>query len=162
MTDDDGDRNGIFAGAAAAELGVGIQTLHYYEREQLIPAPPRTDAGYRVYPPDLMERLRFIRRAQALGLTLSEVRETLELAAIGESPCGRVQSALADKLEEVDRRIEEMTVFRGQLADLVARGTGARDGGAPVRVCSIIETAEPPQGGEALAVPLTRRRTSRR
>src|SRR5690625_5317918 len=50
------------AGQAAAELGVGVQTLHYYEREELIPAPPRSTAGYRLYPPDLMERLRFIRQ----------------------------------------------------------------------------------------------------
>jgi len=130
------------AGQAAAELGVGVQTLHYYEREELIPAPPRSTAGYRLYPPDLMERLRFIRRAQAIGLSLAEIRETLCLAATGESPCGRVQAALVERLAEVDRRLEELSVFRTQLAELIVNAPRLRSLDRQGKVCAIVENAE--------------------
>ena len=126
------------AGQAATELGVGVQTLHYYEREGLISPPPRSEAGYRLYPPELLERLRFIRRAQALGLSLAEIKQTLKLAAIGKSPCGRVQNALAERLREVDRRLEELTAFRSQLA-LLAAGLVAWTGSPwPDRVVALV------------------------
>lgn len=146
------------AGRAAAELGIGVQTLHYYEREGLIPPPPRSEAGYRLFPPDLMERLRFVRRAQALGLSLTEIRETLELAAIGESPCGRVQTALAERLAEVDRRLEQLTSFRNDVAELIAAAPklqSARPGGG---VCAIVEGAAPIRGSDLANKPLNRSR----
>ena len=161
MTDKLRHGKGLLAGQAARELGVGVQTLHYYEREGLIPTPPRTDAGYRVYPSEVMDRLRFIRRAQALGLSLAEIRETCELAEIGESPCGRVQAALAEKLEDVDRRLEELTLFRHQLADLVAHAPEGQPGLAAA-FCSIVEGAEPMSSADRIPPLLTRRRASRR
>ena len=145
------------AGQAAAELGVGVQTLHYYERVGLMPTPPRSGAGYRLYPPDLMERLRFIRRAQALGLSLTEVKETLDLAAIGESPCGRVQNALAERLREVDRRLEQLSAFREQLANLVANAPTLRNDGPRQGLCAIVENADPIPGNEIAIEPLAER-----
>jgi DNA-binding transcriptional MerR regulator len=143
------------AGQAAAELGVGVQTLHYYEREGLIPVPPRSNAGYRLFPPELMERLHFIRRAQALGLSLTEIRETLDLAAIGESPCGRVQTALAGRLAEVDRRLDLLTAFRNDLAELIAAAPKLQSATAS-GVCAIVEGAAPIRGSGSLAKPLNR------
>ena len=145
------------AGQAAAELGVGVQTLHYYEREGLIPPPPRSEAGYRLFPPDLMERLRFIRRAQALGLSLTEIRETLDLTAIGESPCGRVQAALAERLADVDRRLEQLTSFRNELAELIRNAPKLRELGGQGAVCAIVEGATPIRGSELASAPLGRR-----
>ena len=145
------------AGQAAAELGVGVQTLHYYEREGLIPPPPRSEAGYRLFPPDLMERLRFIRRAQALGLSLTEIRETLDLTAIGESPCGRVQAALAERLADVDRRLEQLTSFRNELAELIRNTRKLRELGGQGAVCAIVEGATPLRGSELASAPLGRR-----
>lgn len=142
------------AGQAAAELGVGVQTLHYYEREGLIPAAPRSEAGYRLYPPELMDRLRFIRRAQALGLSLAEVKETLELVATGESPCGRVQHALAERLREVDCRLAQLSAFRDQLADLVANAPTLRDEGSREGLCAIVDHADPIPGNEVAIAPL--------
>lgn len=150
------DHEYLRSGQAAAELGVGVQTLHYYEREGLIPAPPRSGAGYRLFPPDLMERLRFIRRAQALGLSLAEIRETLDLAAIGESPCGRVQTALAERLAEVDRRLEQLTSFRHQLAELIRNAPKLRESAGQSAVCAIVEGAAPIRGSELATAPLGR------
>jgi DNA-binding transcriptional MerR regulator len=146
------------AGQAAAELGVGVQTLHYYEREGFIPVPPRSEAGYRLFPPELMERLRFIRRAQALGLSLTEIRETLELVAIGESPCGRVQTALAERLAEVDRRLEQLTSFRNDVAELIAAAPKLQSATSGGGVCAIVEGAAPIRGSNLVSKPLNRYR----
>lgn len=153
----DNGATALRAGQAAGELGVGVQTLHYYEREGLIPAPPRSETGYRLYPAELMERLRFIRRAQALGLSLADIKETLDLAAIGESPCGRVQNALAERLREVDHRLEQLSAFRDQLASLVASAPTLRGEGPRQGLCAIVDNAEPIPGNAVENAPLARR-----
>lgn len=149
---------GLLAGDAAKALGVGVQTLHYYEREGLIAAPPRSAAGYRLYPPALVERIGFIRKAQALGLPLTEIKDVLRLAEQGTSPCGRVQAALAEKLAEVDRRLQELQSFRDDLAALVARGVDIPRAGAPAQICAIVEDASAPLAGDVAPAPLARRR----
>ena len=145
-------------GDAAKALGVGVQTLHYYEREGLIPAPPRSEAGYRLYSPALVERVGFIRKAQALGLPLAEIRDVLRLAEQGASPCGRVQAALAEKLSEVDRRLRELQSFREELAALVARGVELSRAGATAQICAIVEDAPVPVATDIVSAPLARRR----
>lgn len=153
---------GMLAGDVAKSLGIGVQTLHFYEREHLIAAPPRSQAGYRLYTPELVERVRFIRKAQGLGLSLQEIREILQLAEIGTSPCGRVQRALGERLREVDRRLRELRGFRRDLASLITRSAeiGAIQGRS--RVCAIVEEA-PATANEAgrAARPLRTRRAAR-
>lgn len=138
--------NGLFAGQVAKDLGIGVQTLHYYEREGLIPSPKRAQNGYRVYDAALVDRVRFIRKAQSLGLTLEDVKEIVELADRGACPCGHVHTALTSRLKEVDERLRELRSFRSDLASLVKRtgavsssrsGTGERG----VAVCQIIDSA---------------------
>lgn len=139
--------HGTLAGDVAKALGVGVQTLHYYEREGLIPAPPRSEGGYRLYTPEIVDRVGFIRRAQALGLPLDEIRDVLLLAEQGTSPCGRVQRALAGKLAEVDRRLRELRNFRNELAALVQRSANptTRERRNPTtRICAIVEEASMP------------------
>ena len=133
----------LLAGDAAKLLGVGVQTLHFYEREGLIPEVPRTAGGYRTYPPTIVDRVRFIRLAQSLGLPLAEVKEVLSLADRGGSPCGRVQEALEEKLAEVDRRLSELRRFRRDLAHLVQRAKTDYANRPGARVCAIVENAEP-------------------
>ncbi len=128
------------AGEVARELGIGVQTLHYYEREELIPPPVRSESGYRLYTPAHVERVAFIRKAQSLGLPLEEIRHVLALADEGSSPCGRVERALAHQLAEVDTRLAELRSFRADLARLVtrARAPGEKE---PATVCAIVEGA---------------------
>ena len=71
-------------GEVAAQAGVGVQTLHYYERLGLLPKPKRSAGNYRLYSPDAVRRVRFIKKAQALGLNLQEIKEVLELAVVDE------------------------------------------------------------------------------
>lgn len=111
----------MLAGQVAKDLGIGVQTLHYYEREGLIPTPNRTESGYRIYDAALIDRVRFIRKAQSLGLTLEDVREIIQLADRGACPCGHVHAALTARLREVDERLKQLRSFRSDLAALVSR-----------------------------------------
>lgn len=144
-------------GDVARELGIGVQTLHYYEREGLIPPPDRTEAGYRLYTPAVVERVRFIRKAQALGLPLAEIREVVSLAERGSSPCGRVQAALAKKLREADARLRELRSFRDDLARLVEEAP-ALEKEAGSGVCAIVEEGASRRGAPPAALPLGGRR----
>lgn len=149
---------GLLAGDVAKALGVGVQTLHYYEREGLIPPPPRSASGYRLYAPTVVERVGFIRKAQALGLRLDEIREVLDLAERGTSPCGRVQAALAQKLAEVDERLEELRRFRDELVALVADSPerNARADAAPL--CAIVEDARALGAADVASAPFSRKK----
>lgn len=126
-------------GDVARTLGIGVQTLHFYEREGLIPTAPRSASGYRLYGPETVERVRFIRKAQALGLPLEEIKEVLRLSQQGSCPCGHVHDALKAKLAEVDVRLRELRSFRRDLAALVKRGAapGARQ--RTGAICAIVE-----------------------
>ena len=99
---------------------------------------------------------------EALGLPLHEIREVLGLAALGTSPCGHVQSALAQKLTEVDRRLVEMHTFRDELATLIARSSDLTTGFKAAQVCAIVEDAPMPVTRTDIAVaPLASRRSAR-
>ena len=144
----------LLAGDVAKALGIGVQTLHYYEREGLIGRAPRSAAGYRLYSDAVLERVRFIRKAQALGLPLDEVKEVLRLSDHGGCPCGHVQEALTAKLVEVDARLRELRNFRRDLAALVARSATLRSKNDGATVCAIVEhsnteRATPPTGSFA-------------
>ena len=152
----------LLAGDVAKLLGIGVQTLHYYERTELIPSPARSGSGYRLYTPQLVGRVRFIRKAQALGLPLDEVKDILRLTDEGASPCGRVQAALTEKLREANERLRELESFRDELAALVAQAPSLSDHGSSSHVCAIVEEAIPLRRARATDRPLTVRRSRTR
>ncbi|MEO5579067.1 MAG: heavy metal-responsive transcriptional regulator [Gemmatimonadaceae bacterium] len=129
------------AGEVAKRLGIGVPTLHFYEREKLIPPPPRSAGGFRLYSPNLIRRVEFIRKAQSLGLPLEEIREILELSLHGGCPCGRVEAGLKRQLADVDQRIAELTGFRGELSDLLKAAHISRPIEGGVAICAIVEDA---------------------
>jgi MerR family mercuric resistance operon transcriptional regulator len=109
---------GLRSGQVAEAAGVNPQTLRYYERRGLLPAPDRTLGGHRVYPPDTVAVLRMIKAAQRLGFSLDEVAELL---AIGDRPAGLAGRAAA-KLAEVEAAIADLTVVRDTLRAAVDAG----------------------------------------
>lgn len=113
----------MLIGELASETGVSARTLRFYEADGLLPEPARTAGGYRDYDPDIVERVRFIRQAQAAGLTLSEIREILAVRDGGEPPCDHVAQFVASRLEQVTERIEELERTRQQLLALRDRLT---------------------------------------
>lgn len=127
-------------GTLAKRAGVGIDTVRYYERSGLLAPSQRLASGYRRYTPLELARLRFIRRAQALGFTLNEVRELLALSA--KRDVARVKRSAQAKLEDVDKKIAALQKVREGLATLVAACPGH---GGPAD-CPILQAL----GGEEL------------
>ncbi len=152
----------LLAGEVAKELSVGVQTLHFYEQQGLIPHPLRSESGYRLYTPEIIERIRFIRKAQALGFSLDEIKEIFGLAKKGTNPCGTVQRALSEKLREVDRRLEELRGFRADLAALIAEAPKLSAHERKAQVCSIVEEAPPLPVSSITKPGLTRKRAQKR
>lgn len=111
-----GSRGGHRVGAAAASAGVGVQTLHYYEREGLLEAPARTAAGYRLYSREMVHRVRAIKRAQALGFSLQEIRELIGVAE-GRRPLREIAGLARQRIADIDARIEQLQTLRDALRD---------------------------------------------
>ncbi|MCI0388013.1 MAG: heavy metal-responsive transcriptional regulator [Acidobacteria bacterium] len=105
-------------GELAAQGGVGIDTIRYYERRKLLPQAGRTSGGFRLYTPEAIERLRFITQAQEMGFSLDEIGELLSSG--GAAECQRVRDLLRAKLDELDERIRAMQNFHRTLADHLA------------------------------------------
>jgi len=109
----------ITIGTVARRAGVGIDTIRYYEREGLLPEPQRRASGYRDYGPDVVERLRFIRRAKDLGFMLEEIRELLALSTDREHGVKTVKQRAEARLGEVERRIHELQRMKRGLRQLI-------------------------------------------
>ena len=105
-------------GELANEVGVNPKTVRYYEDIGLIPAAPRTRAGYREYEDADAARLRFIKTAQRLGLSLEEIAEILSLRDRGERPCAYVRDVINEQLRSVEHRIKELRALRSELREL--------------------------------------------
>jgi len=124
-------------GELAAYHGINPKTLRYYEALGLLPPSARTSAGYRIYGEKDRERLEFIGKAKAIGLTLADIREVLALRDAGTQPCGHVVTLLDQKLVEVDAQLQALAAFRRELLTLRAQSSGvSRNGGC---ICGIIE-----------------------
>jgi MerR family transcriptional regulator, mercuric resistance operon regulatory protein len=102
-------------GELAANCGVSIDTIRYYERRRLLLHAGRTAGGFRLFTPEAVERLRFIKQAQEIGFSLDEIGGLLSSG--GAAECQRVRDPLRAKLDELDEQIKAMRKFRGTLAD---------------------------------------------
>lgn len=107
--------NGLTVGQIAREAQVDAWTVRFYEKEGLLPKAKRTSAGYRLYEPGAAERIRFVKKAQHLGLRLTEIREILELSDRGSCPCGHVRQVLKSKLAELARKISDLDTVRSRI-----------------------------------------------
>ncbi|MDB6046051.1 MAG: putative transcriptional regulator [Gammaproteobacteria bacterium] len=114
--------NALGIGELAKRAGVGIDTVRYYERSGLLAPHARLPSGYRRYRELEVAQLRFIRRAQALGFTLTEIKALLKLSA--QRDVTRVKRSAQAKLADIDRRISELQRVREGLAELVAKCPG--------------------------------------
>ena len=107
-------------GEVAESAGVNRQTLRYYERRGLLRAPDRRASGYRAYGPDAVRVVRFVKRAQELGFTLTEIEALLELAGGGPDSCEVAQQLAREKMSELDRKIASLETMHSALERLVA------------------------------------------
>jgi MerR family mercuric resistance operon transcriptional regulator len=125
-------------GRLAREGGVNLETIRYYEREGLIPKPPRTRAGYRLFPEDATRRLRFIKRAQELGFSLGEIRELLSLRVRAGSNRGDVRARTQAKIQDIDAKIATLQAMKKTLQTV----TNRCDGCGPLADCPILDSLD--------------------
>ncbi|HVM53241.1 MAG TPA: heavy metal-responsive transcriptional regulator [Acidimicrobiales bacterium] len=119
--------------------GVPTKTIRFYEELGLLPPADRTPSGYRDFGPDAGERLAFIRAAQAVGLTLGEIRSVVGLRDRGETPCEHVLDLIEARAADVDRRITELEALRTELHRLARRAKRLDPAECePGRVCHLI------------------------
>lgn len=136
-----GSRVPLRIGELAADLGLNPKTIRYYEEIGLLPAPSRSPAGYRQYSSSDRDRLRFILKAKAIGLTLEEISEILQLRDGGTDPCAHVRDLLDRRLAAVEDHFRVLSDLRHELLAL-REEAGAPDGES-AEVCGIIEHHEP-------------------
>jgi len=133
-------------GELASRSGVTRDTLRFYERRRLLPVPRRTAGGFRIYPADVVDRLRFIKRAQMVGLTLHEIAALVtHRQDSGLRRCRQVRDLLRVKVADLDTKISELQAFRTTLAHYLDQCEGTIDsagkerGGAAAH-CPVIDT----------------------
>jgi MerR family mercuric resistance operon transcriptional regulator len=144
-------------GALSKQSGVNIETIRYYERIGVMPAPKRTDGGYRMYGPDQMKRLTFIRRGRELGFSLDELRDLLRLVDGHAYTCAEVHELAVDHVAAIRRKIADLRRLQRVMDEMAAQCSGDR-----VPECPIIDALfdARPLSGDPIK-PGRRDRTSR-
>jgi MerR family transcriptional regulator, copper efflux regulator len=126
-------------GELAERAGISAKAIRYYEQIGVLTPPTRTPSGYRDYDHAALGRLAFVRAAQAVGLTLGEIRQVVAFRDDGQTPCEHVAALLQRRAAEVDARVAELQQLRGEL-DRLARRAATLDPQQcpPERVCHVI------------------------
>jgi Cu(I)-responsive transcriptional regulator len=128
----------LMIGALAKRTDTKVETIRYYERVALLPAPARTSGNYRAYGAEHLGRLSFIRRARDLGFSIEQVRELLSLADQRNRSCARVDAIARQHLTEVERKIADLNAMRRELSTIIDQ-CGRR----VIADCRIIEALSP-------------------
>jgi MerR family mercuric resistance operon transcriptional regulator len=111
-------------GVLSAESGVNIETIRYYEKIGLIPAPPRTEGHQRVYDSAHLKRLTFIRRGRELGFSLDQIRELLGLVRGHDLTCAKVKAMTEEHVADIRRKVKDLRKLERVLMDLAAKCNG--------------------------------------
>lgn len=127
-------KSGFTIGELAKATGTQTETIRYYERIGLLPAPGRTGGNYRLYGPRDAERLAFVRRSRDLGFAIDEIRALLALADQKDRDCGKVDAIAREHLEGVERKIVDLERLAQELRHLIGQC-----GGGKISECRIIE-----------------------
>lgn len=125
-------------GELGRRTGTKVETIRYYERISLLPAPARTEGNYRAYDETALNRLSFIRRARDLGFSIEQVRDLLALSDRRDQSCATVDELTRAQLVEVERKIADLEALRRELSALLSQ---CRKG--TVSTCLIIEALGP-------------------
>lgn len=123
-------------GELAKRSQVNLETIRYYERKELLPAPPRLQSGYRSFPLEAVRRIRFIKQAQELGFSLKEIKELLELQIDPSSTGGDVRKRAEAKIVDIEAKIKTLSAMKKALTQL----TSACNGKGSISECPILES----------------------
>ncbi|HVU14554.1 MAG TPA: heavy metal-responsive transcriptional regulator [Phototrophicaceae bacterium] len=128
--------NLLTRGELAKHGQVNPETIRYYERNGLLPLPERSEANYRLFAPNAVQRIRFIKRAQVVGFSLDEIKALLDLQSSADATSGDVRSMVDSKIREIDRKIAALQAMRDELSVLFDTCPG---GDRPTDECPILE-----------------------
>lgn len=123
---------GIGIGTMSGQTGCKVETIRYYERIGLLPDPPRSEGGHRIYGLEHLKRLTFIRRGRELGFTLDEIRTLLGLVDGGNYTCGEVRELTLEHLQETRKKIADLRRLEKSLAAIAAQCEGGSVPECPV------------------------------
>lgn len=129
---------GMKIGEVAERGGVNLQTIRYYEREKLLPEPPRLPSGYRIYPDLTVRRVRFIKRAQEIGFTLAEIRELLAIRIDASRDSAEVRTLAKAKITDIEEKIQTLHRMKVALGRITERCSGC----GPTSECPILESID--------------------
>ncbi|MDQ3440871.1 MAG: MerR family DNA-binding protein [Planctomycetota bacterium] len=130
--------NGLRTSDVAKQAKVNLETIRFYERKGLLPKPPRTTCGYRTFSPDVVRRVRFIKRTQALGFSLKEIKELLALRLDPGTTCAHVRGRAEEKLLDIEQKIRDLQRMKATLTGLA----GACPGRGATSACPILESLD--------------------
>lgn len=133
-------------GELARTTGVKVETIRYYERIGLLAEPARTSGNYRTYREQDAARLGFVRRARALGFSIDQIRTLLDLADQQDRSCAAVDAIAAEHLEEIDRKIADLTSLRKELAARIDACSSRR-----IAECRILQALVPTTSSKTLS-----------
>jgi MerR family transcriptional regulator, mercuric resistance operon regulatory protein len=119
-------------GALSRRTGVNIETIRFYERTAVLPRPPRSAGGHRVYDEDYLKRLSFVRRSRELGFSLDEVRALLRLVDGGRYTCAEVKAITLDHLEDIRRKVADLRRLERTLSEVAGKCRGEKVPECPV------------------------------
>ena len=125
-------------GEVAERGGVSLQAIRYYEREGLLPKPPRLASGYRMFPDTAVRRVQFIKRAQELGFSLAEIRELLSLRENADAGAQDMRERARAKIADIEQKIRRLRAMKSALSALAERCPGC----GPLSDCPILDALE--------------------
>ena len=131
-------REGLLIGEVATRNGVSRKALRLYERTGILPPSRRTEAGYRVYGPETLATLAFVAQARRLGFHLDEIKEVVQIRRSGRCPCQHVLDLVRQKVDELDRTLDDLTEVRRGLKELL-RSSSRSPRRGEATVCHHIE-----------------------
>ena len=131
-------------GEAAARAGVEASAIRFYEGNGVLPAPERSESGYRLYGEDQVDLIRFVKRARSLEIPLDDIRQIVELRTGGQAPCAVVRTVIARQAAAIDARIAELEDLRREMTRLQQLAEQVADDWPDgACVCHIVESNNP-------------------
>jgi MerR family transcriptional regulator, copper efflux regulator len=147
-------------GEVAKKAGVSVQTVRFYERQGLVPSPPRKESGYRLYGEADLKRLLFIRQAKSLGFSLDEIRVILSMRERGQCPCASVLRLAEQHLTNIEHQLRHLAAFRDELRSAIRKWKRSRQQQLSADAfCTLIENTM--RNGSAQAKPKGAQRSPR-
>ena len=130
-------QNQLFSiGQLAKKTNCKVETVHYYEKTGLMPNPPRTEGGHRIYAISHLKRLNFIRRSRDLGFSIEQVKELLKFIDEPDHYCGEIKAMAMQQARAVQQKIDDLERLKAGLSQMVVQCKGQ---GYSVDDCPIIE-----------------------